>query len=158
VEAIARRVALTDLGVSVPSQLLAGQVLDRLPPLVRARRRQLAARCAHLRRRLAHDLPEWTVTAPDGGLCLWAGLPLADGARFVSSARDHSIEVMDGSFAVPGRTPSDHIRICFDRPAPILDEAVDRLVAAWQAMPTVRPPGSQRAGPSGEPRHRRSSW
>jgi DNA-binding transcriptional MocR family regulator len=131
-DAIARRIALTDLGVGVAGQLLAERVLAALPALLPARRRQLAGRSRHLRRLLGRHLPAWVLTVPVGGLSLWVRVPVADTAAFAAHAAGHGVEVMPGSLATVGRGRSDHIRLCLDRPEPILDEAVTRLAAAWR--------------------------
>ena len=133
-ERISHRIGLTDLGTSVPSQLLAEQLLDALPQFVPARRRQVIARSRYVRRSLEHALPDWTVVAPAGGLSLWLQLPVEDSAPFAARAREHGVEVMPGAFAIPGRRRSNHVRICIDRPPPIIDEAVARLAGAWDEL------------------------
>jgi hypothetical protein len=39
---------------------------------------------------------------------------------------------MAGAVARANRAADPHIRICFDRDAQILDEAVERMAAAWE--------------------------
>lgn len=130
-EPIVRHRARVDLGTSVAAQLVALQVEARLDALLRERNRALRAKAAHLRRRLRARLPTWSVALPAGGLCLWARLPVDDAAPYVEAAARHGVAVMAGAVARADRGPDPHIRICFDRTEQILDEAAERMAAAW---------------------------
>ena len=71
---------------------------------------------------------------PDGGLCLWAKLPLEDAVPFTTAAARNGVLVMPGTVARPDRRPDPHVRICFDRNSNILDEAAERLTVTWTSL------------------------
>lgn len=131
-ESILRHRARVDLGTAVAAQRVALQVEERLDDLLADRNAQLRRRARHLQGRLAARLAEWSVPLPDGGLCLWAHLPLDDASTYVRAAADSGVIVMAGAVARAGRADDPHIRICFDRDPQILDEAVERMAAAWE--------------------------
>jgi DNA-binding transcriptional MocR family regulator len=131
-EAILRHRARVDLGTAVAVQRVALQVEARFDRLLADRNAQLRAKAAHLQRRLAARVPAWSVPLPDGGLCLWVRLPLDDASGYVQAAARHGVVVMAGTVARADRAEDPHIRICFDRSLQILDEAVERMAAAWE--------------------------
>ena len=128
---ILRHRSRVDLGTAVPAQLVALQIEARLDALVSARNRELRAKAAHLQRRLTACMPAWSVPIPDGGLCLWARLPVDDTSPYVDAAARHGVVVMAGAVARADRSADPHIRICFDRSEQILDEAAKRMATAW---------------------------
>lgn len=121
----------TDLGPSVPSQLLALQLLPHLPAMAEGRRRELQAATAHAARRIHEELPAWVLEPPEGSSALWPRLPVADATPFVALARRHGVHVTPGSAHVLDDAPDPHLRLCVDRPQTHVDEGLDRLVAAW---------------------------
>ncbi|MDP8970703.1 MAG: PLP-dependent aminotransferase family protein [Actinomycetota bacterium] len=129
-----------DLGPSVPAQLLALQLLDHLDDLAAQRRTHLAASAERARALLRAELPDWRVTAPAGGSVLWPELPLGDTGAYVLLARRHGVHVTPGSIATPDRGPDPHVRICVDRPWPLVEEGIRRLHLAWRELLTVRQP------------------
>jgi DNA-binding transcriptional MocR family regulator len=131
-DSILRHRARVDLGTAVAAQRLALQVEARLDHLLADRNRQLRGRAERLQHRLATRIPEWSAPLPDGGLCLWARLPLDDASSYVRAAADSGVAVMAGAVARVDRAHDPHIRICFDRDPQILDEAVERMAAAWE--------------------------
>ncbi|CAN5624133.1 PLP-dependent aminotransferase family protein [soil metagenome] len=135
-ERIARVRVATDLGASVPSQLLALQLLPDLDALALRRRAGLETSVRHALDRLRADLPDWEVEAPEGSSALWPALPLADATAYVALARRHGVHVTPGSAHVLGSGPDPHIRFCVDRPATHVEEGLDRLVAAWHDLST----------------------
>ncbi|HEX2574960.1 MAG TPA: PLP-dependent aminotransferase family protein [Aquihabitans sp.] len=131
-ERISRVRVANDLGPSVPSQLLALQLLPHLDAMAEQRRAALAVATGHAVERLAADLPEWTVAQPHGSSALWPELPVADATPFVALARRHGVHVTPGSAHVVGAGPDPHLRFCVDRPVGHVDEGIDRLAAAWR--------------------------
>lgn len=121
----------TDLGPSVPSQLLALQLLPHLPAMAEDRRRSLEAATAHAAERLAVEIPSWQLDPPAGSSALWPRLPVPDATPFVALARRHGVHVTPGSVHVLDDAPDPHLRFCVDRPRDHVDEGLDRLVAAW---------------------------
>ena len=122
--------ARVDLGTAVAAQQVALQLTSRMDTLLAERAAQLRDKAERLRAGLP---PEWAVPMPDGGLCLWARLPLADAAPYVAAAARAGVLVDAGAVARADRAADPHIRLCFDRPAGLLDEAIVRLRAAWQS-------------------------
>ena len=133
VERLARQRGAADLGTSIPSQLLTLQLLSGYDELCRDRRLAMEQAAARLRDRLAERLPDWRVAPPGGGLSLWVRLPGIDGEAFAQVALRHGVSLAPGTVASPegGR---HYIRLCFDRAATEIDQAVERLEAAWSAM------------------------
>lgn len=130
-ERIARVRMATDLGPSVPSQLLALQLLPQLPELAERRRRDLEAAVEHAAGRLADELPEWDLELPAGSSALWPKLPIPDATGFVALARRHGVHVTSGSAHLVSGGPDPHLRFCVDRPRTHVDEGITRLAAAW---------------------------
>jgi DNA-binding transcriptional MocR family regulator len=127
----------TDLGASVPSQLLALQLLPHLDVIAAERRRRLAAAIDDALELLAASVPEAAVERPDGGSILWVELPVDDAAMFVQLARHHGVRISPGSIHVADKTPGPFVRIDVDRPAPLLREGIERLGRAWRAYATT---------------------
>lgn len=131
-ERLGRVRVANDLGPSVPSQLLAQQLLVDYDEIAGHRRRQLEDAVVRTVERLGVDLPDWQVTMPAGSSAIWPALPVADGATFVALARRHGVHVTPGSAHVVGTGTDPHIRFCVDRPAAHVDEGIDRLATAWR--------------------------
>ena len=121
----------TDLGASVPSQLLALQLLPHLAAMAEHRRRTLGAATAHASARIAAELPAWELDPPAGSSALWPRLPVPDATPFVALARRHGVHVTPGSAHVLADAADPHLRFCVDRPQTHVDEGLDRMVAAW---------------------------
>lgn len=130
-ERIAQVRVATDLGASVPSQLLALQLLGDLDELAERRRRNLAAAVDAAADRVAAELPDWELARPLGSSALWPRLPLPDATPFVALARRHGVHVTPGTAHRADGGPDPHLRFCVDRPSSHVDEGIDRLVAAW---------------------------
>lgn len=133
-ERIARTRVVTDMGPSVPSQLLALQLLPELDVMAERRRTSLAASVELALDRVRADLPGWTVVAPMGSSALWIELPLPDASAFVALARRHGVHVIPGSAHRTDGGPDPHLRVCVDRPPGHVAEGFDRLAAAWRDL------------------------
>lgn len=120
-----------DLGPSVPSQLMALELLGHLDDLADARRSTLRGAVDRALASIRADLPDWRPTEPQGGSAIWVELPIADSRPFVAHATRHGVSVAAGSLARLGNVADPHIRICVDRPAPVVDAGIERLVRAW---------------------------
>jgi DNA-binding transcriptional MocR family regulator len=140
-EPVARRLvrvkATHDLGSSVPGQALASALLDhRRRDRFLARRDAVLADRAALAVRLLHErLPSWHVPEPRGGLSLWVRLPEPVAQPFAALALRHGVGVAtaEGLSATGGHR--DRLRLTFAVPEPDLRTAIDRLAAAWAALP-----------------------
>jgi DNA-binding transcriptional MocR family regulator len=127
--------AAHDFATSVPSQVLAAELLNGVDDA------WLAGRRDHFhRQREAFDamvrraLPAWRWRPPDGGLGLWVGLGDGDADRFVAVAARHGVAVVPGTIAGAGDVGRHHLRLAFSLPEPVLASAVDRLARAWEAV------------------------
>jgi DNA-binding transcriptional MocR family regulator len=130
-ERVLRHRARVDLGTPLLSQHVAEAVVRDLDRILAARLPVLRERRDACVATLARRLPAWEVTVPDGGLTVWARWPGGDAGRLVEQAARRGVTVMDGAIAhaAPGRG-GQHVRICFDRDADVLDEGLERLSAA----------------------------
>jgi len=128
-----RRLAL-DLGAATPSQLLVLGLLPRLDEIAAARRAFLAESVARAAELLRNEVPEWHVNEPEGGSALWVDTGLRDTEALVQVARRHGVHVAPGSMAVDGRTQDPHLRICVDRPWPLVEVGIRRIGAAWRDL------------------------
>ncbi len=132
-----RRLAL-DLGPAAPSQLLALGLLPHLDEIAAARRAFLASSVARGADLLRAEIPEWRVPDPEGGSALWVDTGLGDTDALVQVAHRHGVHVAPGSIAVEGRRPDPHLRICVDRPWPMVEAGVRRVGAAWRDLTRSR--------------------
>ncbi len=125
------RAAALDHGPSIPAQLLALQLLERFDDLCETRCAVLETAAQQFILWLGEALPDWEVQPPDGGLTVWARLPGDDASGFVRSFAEQGVRVRPGAASRPDGRADPHIRLCFDRPPALLDEALDRIVGAW---------------------------
>ncbi len=129
---LARLKALSDLGTSIPSQLLALHMLALGTEHEDERRALIARRGRHMETLLREHLPEWQFTSPEGGLCLWVRLPDAVSSRDLAMrASRHGVAVAPGSIQSPEGRFADHLRLPYGSPEDVQDLAVQRLHAAW---------------------------
>lgn len=128
-----RRLAL-DLGPAAPSQLLALGLLPHLDAVAASRRSFLATSVERGAALLRAEIPEWDVPEPAGGSALWVDTGLRDTEAFVQVAHRHGVHLAPGSMAVEGRRADPHLRICVDRPWPLVDTGVRRIGAAWRDL------------------------
>ncbi|MEZ5230256.1 MAG: PLP-dependent aminotransferase family protein [Acidimicrobiales bacterium] len=127
------RATALDHGPSIAAQLLAGQLLQRFDDLLDARRATLFDAARQFEVWFAEALPEWQVHTPDGGLTVWSALPGDDASGFVAALAAGGVSVRAGASSRPDGQPDPHLRLCFDRPPALLDEALDRIVEVWNA-------------------------
>ena len=122
----------TDLGASVPAQLLVLKLLPQLEELIERRRSTLIEAVDRAAARLRADLPEWQVNEPQGGSVLWVTLPVDDSGPFCQLARRHGVHVAPGSAARANRAADPHLRVCVDRSWELVDVGLHRLGLAWR--------------------------
>jgi DNA-binding transcriptional MocR family regulator len=140
VEATGHRRLAYDFGAAAPSQFIALRLLPRLDELAAHRRAVLSTSVARSVERLAADLPEWEIQPPGGGSVLWARLPVTDSGPLVAQAIRHGLRVAPGSSARAGRVADPHLRICVDRPWPLVEEGIRRLCVAWRDIQAAPEP------------------
>jgi DNA-binding transcriptional MocR family regulator len=127
--------AAHDFATSVPSQVLAAELLHGVDDPWLARRRahfdgQRVAFGSMLRR----AVPAWRWREPDGGLGLWVDLGSVDAERYVAVAARHGVAVVPSTIAGPRSADRHHLRLAFSLPLPMLADAVERLALAWDAL------------------------
>ena len=134
-----------DLGSPVMEQLVLIDLLEHRDTILPARREAVVASRDALVGALRTRLPDWDFTVPQGGLCLWAGLPQALSTPLTVAADQRGVVLAPGSqFAVDGGMER-FLRIPFTGHAPeVVTEAVDRIALAWQDVVTSRPSGRRR--------------
>lgn len=130
VDRITRIKTLSDFGSAILDQLIAVELLGD-EDLIPRRRAELIARHDAFRAALAQHVPEWTMSTPQGGMCLWIKLPGIDSHEFARVAARHGVGVAPGSVASPVRASADHLRLPFGQPIGVLEEAAVRLGQAW---------------------------
>lgn len=122
----------SDLSTSVPSQLLALDLLAQAPALrrdVATVHRRAAVTAGEL---LTAHLPTWRWAPPRGGLCIWAQLPSGSAAAFARHAAGFGVSVAGSApFAADGDA-DDHIRIPLTSVPEVLEAGLQRLVEAWR--------------------------
>lgn len=133
IERVARIKTLSDFGTPVLDQLIAVELLAD-PDLVPRRQAELRERHDAFRAALVRHVPDWELSQPQGGMCLWARLPGVDSHEFARVAARHGVGVAPGTVASPTRSTADHLRLPFGQPVPVLEEAAMRLGAAWEEV------------------------
>lgn len=134
VDASIYRHLATDLGASTPSQLLALQLLPHLDDIADQRRRRIEAAVDDALQQLRQSMPEATVDRPDGNSVLWLELPVEDSAPLVHVARRNGVRVAPGSIHFSDKQPGPFIRIDVDRPPPLVEEGIRRLIRSWREL------------------------
>ena len=128
----------SDLGPSIPSQLLALKLLPHLDEIAAERRRRLRATVDAALDQLAEAIPDATVTRPDGGSVLWARFPSRTAPPRRSSPFATASVSRRGTSTPPARRPG---RSCAststDLPS-LVREGIDRLARAWRDLPPRR--------------------
>lgn len=125
-----RRVSL-DLGTPLLEQLAAAHLLaDDEAPLA-ARRDLLRARRDHLVATVRRELPDWKVTAPPGGLSLWAELPAPVSTALAATSERFGVRLAAGPrFGVDGAFER-FLRLPYTLSPEILTDVVGRLGQAY---------------------------
>jgi len=136
VEPLTRLKGLSDLGSSVPSQLVAAHLVDRLDEFRDARLPEIRRRRDALVDELRTHLPEWRFTVPEGGLALWVDIGV-DAEEFASVAAGYGVGVLAGIASSADRSHRTHLRLGYGLAPDRLVEGVRRLAAAWAARNTV---------------------
>lgn len=122
----------SDLSTSVPSQLLALDLIAAAPDLrrtVATVHRDAAIAAGEL---LAAHLPDWRWTPPRGGLWLWAQLPTGSASGFARYAAGVGVSIAGSAQFASDVDADDHIRIPVTPPRGMLEAGVERLGEAWR--------------------------
>jgi DNA-binding transcriptional MocR family regulator len=136
IEPLTRLKGLSDLGSSVPSQLVAEHLVDRLDDLRDARIPEIRRRRDALVDELRTHLPDWRFTVPDGGLALWVDIGV-DAESFATVAAGYGVGVLAGTASSADGSHRTHLRLGYGLAPERLAEGVRRLAAAWHARDTI---------------------
>jgi DNA-binding transcriptional MocR family regulator len=132
VERLARLKALTDLGSSLISQLLAIRLIPHLEVVKQLRREELRARRDLLLDELRERVPSWRWQCPPGGLFVWAQLPRGDARELAQEALRSGVIVTPGTTLSVDGTHTAWLRLPFLLPPDRLRLGLGRLVGAWE--------------------------
>lgn len=124
----------SDLGPSVPSQVLALQLLPHLDDIAPERNRRLEAAVDAALVQLAEAIPDAIIARPGGGSVLWARFPVENSSALVNLAVRHSVRVAPGSIHAASKAPGPFVRIDVDRPNGLVRAGIDRLARAWRDL------------------------
>lgn len=133
IDPLTRLKGISDLGSSVPSQLVAAHLLDRFDEFLERRLPEIRRRRDALVDELHQHLPDWRFTVPDGGLALWVDTG-EDAAELASIAAGHGVGVLAGSACSADGSHRTHLRLGYGLAPERLVEGVRRLAAAWADM------------------------
>lgn len=128
---LARLKAMADNGTPIASQLAAVVLIRDMDEIAELRREQAARAYRSLTGALSELLPTWTWKQPDGGLSLWTQLPSGTAFELSQAALRHSVEFSPGPVFCHDESHQDFLRLPFVAPDVIIEEAVQRLAAAW---------------------------
>ncbi len=145
---LARFKVLSDLGSSVPGQILAARLLRRAAAIRDARRQEARERCRALEQALAAALPDWTWRRPAGGLCLWVRLPRGNAEELARHALRHGVGLVPGPTCSPRDAWESYLRLPFALEQEQMLEGIARLARAWEAYAPAARPGAARAAPA----------
>jgi DNA-binding transcriptional MocR family regulator len=124
-----------DLGTPEFEQAVASRLLPQLDEIIAQRSNLLREGRDATIDALHRDLPEWSVSRPNGGVSLWLELDAPLSSALVMDARARGLLLSAGSrFAVDGGHDR-HLRVPFTAPVDELARAVEILSESW---PRVR--------------------
>ena len=136
IERLARLKALTDLGSSMISQLIAMRLMASVEHVKQLRRQELTPRLNLLLEMLEQRVPSWSWRRPKGGLFVWVHLPEGDARDLAQEALHRGVIVTPGiTFSVDG-THTAWLRIPFLQPPDRLQSGMERLIEAWEHYST----------------------
>lgn len=126
--------ASVDMGGAVFEQLIAAELFDDLDKVLALRVMQLRPQRDALLAALARELPGWQVSAPQGGLSLWAELDAPLSTPLALMVPQAGVLLVPGSrFGVDG-TLERFLRLPYALPAERLEHAVSRLAEVWSQL------------------------
>jgi DNA-binding transcriptional MocR family regulator len=132
IERLARLKAITDLGSSLITQLLATQLLPHLEQVKRLRRQELTPRRDLLLGVLHSKAPTWNWQRPQGGLFVWAQLPAGDARDLAQEALRSGVIVTPGTILSVDETHTAWLRLPYLLPPDRLQIGLERLMEAWE--------------------------
>ncbi len=131
IERLARLKAVTDLGSSLISQLLAVQLLPHLEEVKQLRRDELAPRRDLILEMLGKLVPSWQCQCPKGGLFVWAQVPHGDTRDLAQEALHFGVKITPGTTLSVDESHTAWLRLPFLLPSDRLEIGIQRLIQAW---------------------------
>jgi DNA-binding transcriptional MocR family regulator len=126
--------ATVDNSSPVLEQLAVAYLLSRSDDVLTTRRRELRDRRDALAAAIATRLPDWSVRIPGGGLVLWCDLGAPVSSALVVAGERHGLRLAAGPrFGLDGAFER-RLRLPFTYSIDVLDDAVDRLAAAYRSV------------------------
>jgi DNA-binding transcriptional MocR family regulator len=123
-----------DMAGPVLDQVVAAELFQHIDAIATQRIADLRPQRDALIAALAHDLPDWKMIVPQGGLSLWTELPAPLSTPLTMLAAQAGVVVVPGSrFGVDG-TLERFLRLPYALPADRLVEAVERLAGVWSQL------------------------
>jgi DNA-binding transcriptional MocR family regulator len=130
IDSLTRLKGLADLGSSVPSQLVAANLLDDLDALRERRIPEIRRRRDALVDALRTHLPTWRFDVPDGGPALWVDTG-GDAEQLAAVSPGYGVGVLAGSASSADGNHRTYLRLGYGLAPERLEEGVRRLAAAW---------------------------
>jgi DNA-binding transcriptional MocR family regulator len=131
IERLARLKALTDLGSSMISQLIAIRLMSAIDHVKQLRRQELAPRRDLLLEVLEQRAPSWSWRRPKGGLFAWVHLPAGDARDLAQGALQRGVIVTPGITLSVDGTHTAWLRIPYLLPPDRLRSGAELLIDAW---------------------------
>jgi DNA-binding transcriptional MocR family regulator len=132
IERLARLKAVTDLGSSMISQLIAIQLMPYLEQVKHLRRQELTPRRDLLLELLQSGMPLWSWQRPKGGLFVWVHLPEGDVRDLAQEALHGGVIVLPGTMLSVDGTHTSWLRLPIFLPPDRMQRGLERLFAAWE--------------------------
>jgi DNA-binding transcriptional MocR family regulator len=132
IERLARLKAVSDLGSSMISQLIAIRLMPYLEQVKQLRRQELTPRRDLLLELLQSRVPSWSWQRPKGGLFVWVHLPEGDVRDLAQEALHGGVIVLPGTTLSVDGTHTTWLRLPFFLPPDRLQRGLERLIAAWE--------------------------
>ena len=132
IERLARLKAVSDLGSSMISQLIAIRLMPYLEQVKQLRRQELTPRRDLLLELLQSRVPSWNWQRPKGGLFVWVHLPEGDVRDLAQEALHGGVIVLPGTTLSVDGTHTAWLRLPIFLPPDRLQRGLERLIAAWE--------------------------
>ena len=126
--------ALTDLGSSMVSQLIAIRLMASVELVKQLRRQELTPQRNLLLELLEQKVPSWSWRRPKGGLFVWAQLPTGDARELAQEALQRGVVITPGITLSVDGSHTTWLRIPFLLPIDRLQQGLERLFEAWDLL------------------------
>jgi DNA-binding transcriptional MocR family regulator len=145
VQRLAAARAALDISSPVLEQLIAVELLAGADSVLERQRAGARERRDTFAALLNAHLPAWRFRIPDGGLSLWVELDAPRSTALAAVADRHGVRLAAGPrFGVDGAFER-FTRLPYSLPAPVLEDAAERLAVAWRAVTAGVAPAAEPA-------------